>query len=564
MTKNVAILGGGVGGLSAAHELIERGFAVTVYERRDVFGGKARSIPVAGTGQGGRPDLPGEHGFRFFPGFYRHLPDTMSRIPYAGNSTVVQNLVEATRIHVARAGQAPIILTARIPQDAGDWKVAIQEVFKGIGVPDDEVLFFADRMFILVTSCPERMDTEYEQIPWWTFIEADKHSAAYQTMLGKGLTRSLVAVRAQEASTRTAGRTLAQLLYGLMTLGGFDRLLNGPTSDVWLTPWVTYLRQRGVQFRGGVTVKALHATAAGVTSVTVESGGQSQEITADCYIAALPVEVITPLVDEPLKNAAPSLANLGKLRTAWMNGIQFYLTDDVPLQFGHSLYADSPWALTSISQRQFWTPVNLADFGDGKVGGILSVDISDWEVPGILFGKPALQCSADEVEKETWAQIQQHVNVDGAVVLRDGNLRRWFLDPDVVFPNPQGVTVNLEPLMINTSGSLQYRPEAFTEIPNLFLASDYVRTNTDVACMEAANEAARRAVNALLDREGSRAARASVWPLRVPEIFQPFIDYDRLRFLLGLPHAGAKQGWWNKTVGRAYGAFTSLGGRHPR
>ena len=44
MAAKVAVLGGGVGGLSAAHELIERGFAVTVYERSSVFGGKARSI----------------------------------------------------------------------------------------------------------------------------------------------------------------------------------------------------------------------------------------------------------------------------------------------------------------------------------------------------------------------------------------------------------------------------------------------------------------------------------------------------------------------------------------
>jgi uncharacterized protein with NAD-binding domain and iron-sulfur cluster len=36
--------------------------------------------------------------------------------------------------------------------------------------------------------------------------------------------------------------------------------------------------------------------------------------------------------------------------------------------------------------------------------------------------------------------------------------------------------------MVNTAGSLQYRPEASTEVPNLFLASDYVKTYTDVAC----------------------------------------------------------------------------------
>src|SRR5437762_7566708 len=75
----IAILGGGAGGLSAAHELAERGFEVTVYERNAAFGGKARSVSIAGSGSGGRTDLPGEHGFRFFPGFYKHITDTIDR-----------------------------------------------------------------------------------------------------------------------------------------------------------------------------------------------------------------------------------------------------------------------------------------------------------------------------------------------------------------------------------------------------------------------------------------------------------------------------------------------------
>ena len=39
---------------------------------------------------------------------------------------------------------------------------------------------------------------------------------------------------------------------------------------------------------------------------------------------------------------------------------------------------------------------------------------------------------------------------------------------------------------------------------NLFLAADYVRTYTDLATMEAANEAARRAVNGILKASGVR------------------------------------------------------------
>jgi uncharacterized protein with NAD-binding domain and iron-sulfur cluster len=373
-------------------------------------------------------------------------------------------------------------------------------------------------------------------IPWWTFIDAANRSTAYQALLGKGLTRSLVAVRAQEGSTRTVGYTFLQLLYGLLTYGGFDRLLNGPTNDVWLQPWVTYLRAKGVKFCSNTLVKSFAASETGITSVAAESNGQELTIMADYYISAIPVEAMTPLVDIQMKALAPSLANLNKIHTSWMNGIQYYLKEDVPLEFGHSLYADSPWALTSISQKQFWRAGMLAEFGDGSVGGILSVDISDWEVPGIVYGKPAMQCTPSEIEKETWEQIKVHLNVVGTEVLQDQNLLQWFLDPDVQFPNPTAVT-NLEPLMINTSGSLQYRPQASTEIPNLFLASDYVKTYTDVACMEAANEAARRAVNALLDRATSSAPRVTLWPLSEPDVFQPLIEYDRLRFKLGLPHA---------------------------
>src|SRR5687768_5648195 len=94
--RRVAVLGGGMAGLAAAHELAERGFRVDVYERK-ALGGKARSIPVAGTAAGGRKPLPGEHGFRFFPGFYHHVPDSMRRTPFPGNQNGVwDNLVEAT------------------------------------------------------------------------------------------------------------------------------------------------------------------------------------------------------------------------------------------------------------------------------------------------------------------------------------------------------------------------------------------------------------------------------------------------------------------------------------
>src|SRR5918994_1437976 len=172
----VAVLGGGVAGLGAALVLAERGFSVTVYEQRDAPGGKARSIPVAGSGTDGRADLPGEHGFRFFPGFYRHLPDTMGRIPLAGRS-VRDHLVGATRILFAQAGGPnEIIAPAHLPESAEDFTVLAR-------------------------------------------------------FLPDGSTQTLVAARGREMSARTGGMILVQLLQDLARVGGrADRVLDAPTS----------------------------------------------------------------------------------------------------------------------------------------------------------------------------------------------------------------------------------------------------------------------------------------------------------------------------------------------
>src|SRR5215468_3739494 len=117
MPRRVLILGGGIAGMSAAHELVERGFDVEVHEAKPVTGGKARSIAVAGSGCSGRPDLPGEHGFRFFPGFYKHLPDTMKRIPFAGQREgVYGNFVQASRFLLNSGPKKSLRFLVRFPR----------------------------------------------------------------------------------------------------------------------------------------------------------------------------------------------------------------------------------------------------------------------------------------------------------------------------------------------------------------------------------------------------------------------------------------------------------------
>lgn len=552
----VAVFGGGVGGLSAAHELVERGFDVDVYERRDWFGGKARSTSVPGSGTDGRPDLPGEHGFRFFPRFYRHVTDTMTRIPFGDDgANVASNLCDTARVDISSVGKRPLPVLDHAPRSFGELLDTVRGMISLEGeaaLKPGELEFFVGRLWRLLTSCEERRLAEYERQGWWDFIDAEHHSHGYRKFLGVGLTRSLVAARARQSNAKATGEILIQLLLGMGEPGvSTDRVLCGPTNDVWITPWHRYLEGRGVGFHADRALTGLELVDGRIRSATVTAAdGTSETVTADFFVLAVPVECAARLFAEPgwapIVDAAPELRTVADIAkdVAWMNGLQFYLRRDVPVVHGHILLLDSPWAVTAISQQQFWPRYDVGGMGDGTVHGILSVDISNWTTPGTHLKKPAEDATVDEIVTEVWQQVLDGLNgpPGSPPVLEDADRHSWYLDPDIatVPPHDRVCHTDAEPLFLSLADTWRLRPEAATRIPNLVLASDYVRTFTQLPTMEGANEAARRAVNAVLAASGSPAEPCELWALHEPVVFSPFKAYDRWRFRHGKA--------WNEAV----------------
>ena len=555
MSSSVIVLGGGVAGMTAAHELIERGFEVIVLERRDIAGGKARSIPVADTGQGTPAHeladkgisslydkIPGEHGFRFFPGFYKHVIDTMRRIPSFDGRKVADHLVSTSRVGITQYGMPMFRIPTRFPKNPPDAGGFLRAVLLSFGpvvdISPEEFAFFGARFWQLLTSCKQRRLAEYERTSWWEFVDADQRSASYQKFLATGFTRSLVAAKARKASARTVGDMFVQMMLTMLnpTAGTTDRVLDAPTNLAWIDPWRDYLEARGVRYVTQAEVEAILCDAGRISGVAVNNNGASKVWRGDYYVAALPLERIAPMINEQMLAADPTLANLSVLapNVEWMNGLQFYLRTDLPTTHGHVIHIDTPWALTSISQVQFWESIVFSQVSDKEVRGVLSVDVSDWTAPG-SNGYPAMQCSREEVVRETWEQLKRSVNGE-TELLRDEDLHSWFLDPDIRDDDARpGFLQNSEPLFVNLIDTWRLRPEATIAIPNLFLASDYVRTNTDLATMEGANEAARRAVNGLLDAVEFDGDRCEIWPLHEPEFLAPWRLYDEGRFRAGLP-----------------------------
>jgi uncharacterized protein with NAD-binding domain and iron-sulfur cluster len=462
----------------------------------------------------------------------------MKEIPFRGNANgVLGNLTETSQIKLARFDKESFTMPARFPRSLDELKKYLNESLDGnlgLGLTEKDKSDFALKVWQLLTSCWDRRRNEYERIGWWEFLDSDQHSLAYQTIFSKGLTRTLVAARAETASTKTGGNIFLQLMFDISNPGvSSDRILNAPTNDAWIDPWLTHLKEKGVQFYLNTPTVYINCKEQKVASVTVLKDGTNTEITADYFLFAVPVEVMANLLNTDLLQIDPTLSTIKQLSdsVSWMNGAQFYLTEDLEVNHGHTIYIDTPWALTSISQKQFWPDVDLKSYGDGTVKGILSIDISDWDSPGILFNKSAKECTKEEIIKEIWGQLKKSLNINGKIILKDEHLHNWYLDADIEFDIPKK---NKEPLLVNTINSWDLRPYAYTRVPNLFLASDYVKTYTDLATMEGANEAAKRAVNCIIDSSGVYAKKCKLWNLHEPWILSVFRRADKTRYNKGL------------------------------
>jgi len=543
--RSVIVIGAGPAGLTAAHELACRGYDVTVVEAstRARAGGKCASQfwrhPKYGM-------LPGEHGFRFFPGFYHHATALLERIPQDPESaspedalssfrphSVADELVPAEAIALARPGRALQSIPLRPLRESSLIDIAKFVSHSLIDLPLRDAARLGGRFLEFVLSCDERR-LQCDIHSFWKFVEADAMSEGSQRMLA---TRplQLVAMDGRHGSARTLMSSLWLMMTEWTHQQDSHRVLAGPTSAVWIQPWVRWLERLGVTFRFESEVEALSIDtgARRLTGVTVRARGGREDLVADHYVLAVPIERARDLFTDAIAAAAPALGDLRAMPRDYalgtMNGVQLYLRRPVDLHKAHVGFVESPWALTAVAQHEFWRPDRLERYigpagRDREINGVLSLCVTAWDrEDGVMTGVRVPNAERDQVVDEIVHQVGQCLDADGRPIITADDVVASHIDEHVVL-GPAGTIGGR--LLIHPPSFYARRPLPSVDgIDNLCLAGDWVRSQVDLATMEGAIENAMSAVNGILARDGSSAPRCEV--TNVVSAYES----DRLRFL---------------------------------
>jgi uncharacterized protein with NAD-binding domain and iron-sulfur cluster len=452
---------------------------------------------------------------------------------------VFDNLVSASHLLVARRG-ADLVLPLDVPSSPHAYTTS--EVLQApIALLQLDPLSaassrLANRLAVFLSSCDARRLGEWENVAWTDFIGASADSNDLMGLLAD-LPRIVQASHGDRASTNWVAGVVEALIYNILgrgATGPFDRPLNGPTNEAWIGPWLELLRKFGTQLRLGYTLERFEFDRGRIAGGRVHGPTGTRTVQADWYVCALPVERARSLWDKAMLAADPRLQGMYSLETGWMNGIQFYLRRPTPIANGHEGYFRAPWALSSVSQGQFWKGDFAATYGDGQVHDCLSAIISDWFRPGLIYGKPAHVLKPDQVAHEVWETIKLYLNDSGTVQLSDDLLHSWALDPGLTY-KATGFA-NADPLTVPTIGTWSMRPPAGTAIPNLVLSGDYGSGHWLVGTMESANTAGRLAANEILHRAGSPETPATVFDHYRPPEWEPLKKIDERRYANGQPN----------------------------
>lgn len=498
--KSIVIFGAGIAGLSAAHELSQLGYSVSVYEALDQPGGFFRSSRLS------QNNMPTEYSWHGMGPWYHNTFDLMQHIPFNEKGSIYD-------LALSRSIAFGIFPDTDKAQFYDEGLKSIHKMFRM------DKWEFTKSTYLMLKSWTSnnRSKTKYAKInaaQAWKPLLKDTAYKTWRSCFGPwiGSDWSKVSLHTtgdffrKQLITQPSHPHKADQDGPAWSQGAGDGwlLLKGPSSEYWFNPWVKHLKEKGVQFFWKKALTKLEFDGATITSACCGE----EKIQGDIYILAINPFITADILSETM--ALERQEELRLFKPLTQDGphaqVSFRLAFSEEIKFPRKrtavVVSDSEFNLTLFAQEQVWD--NEVDLGQ-NIKSLWTGTSCNSSAPGRIYHKPVNNCTKEEFIEEVKSQIlscgalndliKEANNGRGLEEFPLINIEVWheweFSSAGIKHPQPKWVT---------TTHTQAYIPAQKTPVSNLFLAGAHTQTQAQVWSIEGAVESGRRAAKAIDDR----------------------------------------------------------------
>jgi hypothetical protein len=386
--SKVSIFGGGITGLTIAHECLDAGLEVHLYESANVLGGKAVGTPNDG--------FPLEHAPRIIANRYFSFFETLFRVPLpTGKGTLMDNVIPVANIRLASGDiDQPVTLGIDLLSVISRlW--SLTSYMRKINIPWSELIYTFGKCIMWIWSCDDRKNTLSQTLTIGEYLNLETKSQQYRNFIVKlmGIITAAKVTAACDVSVEVLCTLLLSILIpGTKGISVVFSVSNGPTSDAIIDPWVAHLVNKGLKIHLNSLVVGVDAN-----RIRLRIGDQVDQIVpsqhnlcafAFSYHDTKSLNLITTQGDE--ENTQGFSVYLKTIPEHLNLSLDFHFAMDSPWDIAYVVRTPDTWKTTPF---------------DPSIKGLVNIIVSQFQVAGKVHGKTFIQCNLQEIQDEFCSQI---------------------------------------------------------------------------------------------------------------------------------------------------------------
>ena len=513
---DIIIFGGGLSGLTLAHELIKKNLKILIIEKDNEMGGMARSDAK-------RTLLPSEHSWRGYAPFYKNTFQLMKEIPYY-DTNVFNNL------------SIPIDFYLLYDKEYG-YKSSLT-------IKDRIILYYIGVNYLLSDNRREYYYSYNIQPFLKKYLSNDgyNHIINFVTGPGYGMNKNEISMGHLfhfpilsyiQKEKYTHSHSSNGNNYKHYSTDNWH-VMNGPTSDVWINPWIRHLKENGVDILTNTELVKINYKKNTITSVDIKQNASIKQLKAKDYILSInPFNTVDILRNSKMGGLYNNFKSLTAKTKSKHISFRIGINKEIKYPINNIAFVmnDSEFNITWYPQEKHWKQ-------KPSIKSLWSGTIIDFEKKGTLFDKNAEHLGNKNLKKEIIYQI-----------LRSKSFRKLIYDNNGFYINKEDIDYieiwyewnfingNQEQInkkWVNNIHNEKFRPSQKTKYDNLFLSGAHTKTTINIWSMEGAIESGKITANYILDKYNK--PRAEHYKHNDPFYIKVIQYIDNILYKLYLPN----------------------------